>query len=245
MVYQPQFDIHTKELVGVEALLRWNHKGRFISPGIFIQIAESIGYIRHISEWVCKKVIHDYMKWKDLLPAGFMVGINISPLNLNSDDFSDFFLNIVKESDYEYSFFDCEITEYVELSNAPDLLLRLRRLSDSGVHLSVDDFGTGYSSISYICLYNINRLKISKELVDNMVENEDSKAIVKAIIDMSKSLGVKTIAEGVEYESQLKELKKLGCDQIQGYIWSKPLPLKELEDNYIRKLCSVFDEKYV
>lgn len=232
LYFQPQFDLANKDLIGAETLIRWKRKGEFISPGIFIPIAETIGQIPFISEWVARKSVITLQKWKQHLPKGFRLGINISPLILNSDMFFDYFRSFVADKKADLEDYEFEITEYTELRNSPDIYMRLQKISESGINISIDDFGTGYSSLSYINMYKVNRLKIAKELVDEIETSADIKSIVSAIIEMARTLGMTTIAEGVEQKAQLDILKDLGCDQLQGYIWGRPMPTEEFEERF-------------
>lgn len=233
LYYQPQFDIVTKEVIGAEALIRWIRDGEFISPGIFIPIAETIGLIQKISDWVAKEAVEQAIKWKSKVNEGFRIGINISPIILKNNEFVENFYNYVDSKPVSYEMFDFEITEYMELSNTSDLFVRLRNIREKGINISIDDFGTGYSSLSYINMYKINKLKIAKELIDHICTSTDEKSIVMAIIQMASSTGMQTIAEGVEEQNQLEALREFGCDQIQGYIWGRPVPVDEFEKMYL------------
>lgn len=232
LYYQPQFDIKTKSLVGAEALLRWKRDENFISPAIFIPIAETSGMISRISNWVARGAVKQMNEWAEYVKDDFKIGINISPIVLENDIFLNNFVEKVNEYKNSLDDFEFEITEYSELTNSPEVLNRLKTINDMGIDLSIDDFGTGYSSLSYINMYRVQRLKIAKELVDELATSDDSILIVRAIINIAETLGMSTIAEGVEDEEQLEILKELGCDQLQGYIWGRPLPVQEFEKNF-------------
>ncbi len=234
LYYQPQFDIKSKRIIACEALLRWKKDGEFISPALFIPIAETTGSIHSISKWVGKEAINQMQKWNYKFAKDFKIGINISSLILDSADFLNEFKSRVLISSVNYDNFDFEITEYTELDNSPELLYRLNEINQLGVSLSIDDFGTGYSSLSYIKMYNVNRIKIAKELIDEIEENEEYRYMVDGIVKMAKTLGMSTIAEGVETEKQLEILRDLDCDELQGYIWGKPMSASDFEELYMQ-----------
>ncbi len=236
LYYQPQFDINTKELVGAEALIRWKYGDDFISPGIFIPIAEKTRLIYRISDWVGNQAIKQMEKWAKFVDENFRIGVNISPLLLTGDEFLKNFSKAVENSPTSFERYDFEITEYSKMDTTPALLNRLKQITDSGISLSIDDFGTGFSSLSYINMYGVQRLKIAKELIDEIVENEDSKLVVIAIISIANTMGMETIAEGVEEKRQLDILKDIGCGQLQGYIWGRPLPADRFEERFFNSL---------
>ncbi len=236
LYYQPQFDINTGKIIACEALIRWQRDGEFISPGIFIPIAESTGLIYKISVWVAKTAVKQMVKWKKTLDKNFKIAINVSPLILDSHNFFNEFKNEVQINDVEFENFDFEITEHSEFVNSAETLLVLNEINSHGISISIDDFGTGYSSLAYVRMYNVGKIKIAKELIDEIAIDEDSKYMIEGIIKMSKTLGIETIAEGVEDEKQLNILRELDCQQIQGYIWGRPLPKEDFEKLYINQV---------
>ncbi|KMT21934.1 putative bifunctional diguanylate cyclase/phosphodiesterase [Clostridium cylindrosporum] len=232
--YQPQFKTKTKELVGIEALVRWsNSKEGSISPREFIPIAEESNLIVKIGSWVMKKAIEQVSKWNRDYNKSLRVGINISPKQMDSIDFVSNLKEIVKKTDMNPNLVDIEITESVAMDKGTGIKNVLNKLSEEGFIISVDDFGTGYSSLGYIKRYDIDRLKIAKELIDNISIDEVEFQIVEAIIMMARSMKIETIAEGVEKDWQLERLRDLGCDEVQGYIWEKPLTVTEFEKKYL------------
>ncbi len=235
LYYQPQFDINTKEVIACEALIRWQKDGEFISPGIFIPIAESIGLIYKISLWVAKEAIKQMEIWRKTIGKDFKIAINVSPLILDSQNFFNEFKNRLALHDVEFTNFDFEITEHSEFINSAESLLVLNDINSRGVSISIDDFGTGYSSLAYVRMYSVGKIKIAKELVDEIAIDEDSRYMVEGIINMAKTLGMDTIAEGVEDEKQLSILRELNCDKLQGYIWGKPVPKDDFEKMYINQ----------
>ena len=232
--YQPQFDIHTKNIVGVEALIRWNSplKG-LILPGEFIIIAEECGIIIDIGYWIMKNAIKQVSYWNRYNDMNLRVGINVSPKQMNSLDFVKNLKTIINHNKMNPELVDIEITENVGLTEEGTIKEILKELAYMGIKISIDDFGTGYSSLSYIKRFNIDRLKIAKELIENISADETNLKVVKAIIMMAKAMNIKTIAEGVEDKFQLQKLIDLGCDEVQGYIWDKPLSVEQFEKKYL------------
>ncbi|PID83074.1 MAG: hypothetical protein CSB15_00100 [Clostridiales bacterium] len=231
--YQAQFDINTKKLIGAEALVRWIRNGKFISPAMFIPIAEETGDIFRLSIWIANTILDDISRWKEHLDDEFKIGINMSPLLLNNDIFMDSFVEKFQSlGNINYGMIDFELTEQSEIDKNSDIMIRINKIKKLGIKLSIDDFGTGYSSIQNMSLLDLDRIKIPKELVDNIENESFEKFLVSSIIDMGKVQNLKVIAEGVESEKQLNVLKELGCDQIQGYIWAKPVSSKEFETTY-------------
>lgn len=240
--YQPQFNSNTKEIIGVEALIRWNSPLEgIISPVEFIPIAETCGIIVDIGYWVMKNAIKQVSYWNKYNNMNLRVAINVSPKQINSLDFIKNLKTIIQHNEIDPKLIDIEITENIELTQEGVIKEVLEELACIGVKISIDDFGTGYSSLSYIKRFHIDRLKIAKELVDNISSDSVNLKVVKAIIMIAKTMNIKTIAEGVEDEFQLQKLIELGCDEIQGYIWDKPLKIKEFEKKYLSKTGRVID----
>ncbi len=234
LVYQPQFSIPGREITGVEALIRWDspEKGN-ITPGEFIPIAEEIGCIVQLGDWIIKKAAAQISEWNNTYNGNLKVGINISPKQLDGVNFVNKLLSVMKQSGVPSEWLDIEITESIAMKGETTMEEIFSTLAANGLTTSIDDFGTGYSSLSYIMQFSFDRLKIAKPLIDSVATDFNDTQIVKAIIMMAKALGIKTIAEGVETEDQLSTLIKLGCDEIQGYIFSKPLSPTELEERYL------------
>ncbi|MBN2221027.1 MAG: EAL domain-containing protein [Vallitaleaceae bacterium] len=233
--YQPQYDIDGEHLVGVEALLRWNSSVLgFVSPGEFIPLAEESGAIVRIGRWVMDKASAQIVEWNTKHGMNLRVGINLSPLQFDSVDFFPFIEEVFSRYDLDPTWIDFEITETSAMNSGTVMEEIFTTLSGLGAQISIDDFGTGYSSLSYIKRFDIDQLKIAKELIDHIVENEDERLIIKAIIFMAKGMGLKTIAEGVESSEQYELLKELGCEAIQGYYFSRPLTKEAFEERYFR-----------
>ncbi|WP_169764065.1 EAL domain-containing protein [Campylobacter mucosalis] len=230
LVYQPQYEINGKKLIGAEALIRWHSpiKG-FISPGLFIPIAEQSSIIVNIGKWVSKKAIEKIAYINKTYNTNLKMSINVSPKQIDSVNFVDNMLDIINSCDVKTSSVCFEITEMSWMSNEEIIKEILQNFQDNGIDVAIDDFGTGFSSLSYINKYKINKLKIAKELVDDIQTDDVSKDVVRAIIALAKTLGIKTIAEGVESEEQLEILRDFGCDEVQGYVWGKPLHEADFE----------------
>lgn len=237
MMYQPQIDSINKKIIGFEALIRWNNrKLGIVSPGEFIPIAESSGIILNIGEWilqtVCKKV--SYLKSKGV-DFGTM-SVNISPIQIKRKNFIKSFLKICEDNSVDPQTLEIEITEGTLIDLHHYRTEILNQTIHNGISVAIDDFGTGYSSLTYLTVMPINTLKIDKSFIDK-INNESNRSVVKTIIDLSKSLGYKIIAEGVENKEQLQILNQLGCNIIQGYYFSKPLLDSEVEvfniENYV------------
>lgn len=233
LYYQPQYSTENQTLVGMEALIRWIHPQRgFIPPSDFIPIAEENGLIIDIGEWVIDNAFAQIKKWNQSFDEKFRMSINISPIQIKNTGFLEWFVKKIEKENMNPEWIDLEITESVAMISTTSIEKIFDLLNDIGVNISIDDFGTGYSSLSYIRKYKIDRLKIAKELIDNIDHDENALLIVQAIIMMAKGMQLKTISEGVEDTSQLAILNGLGCDEIQGYIFGKPVPSDEFEKQH-------------
>jgi diguanylate cyclase (GGDEF)-like protein len=222
--YQPKVDAETWALVGAEALLRWNHPERgSIAPNDFIPVAEETGLIVPIGQWVLREACKQVRAWSTLPTGAIPVSVNISSHQFNSDGLIEDVFDAVSGAGIDALLLELEITESVLLQDAENTLLSLRRLKQAGVSLSVDDFGTGYSSLSYLKRFPIDTLKIDRSFVKDLHCDADDAAICAAILAMARQLGLNVVAEGVESEEQLEFLRRHGCNQIQGYLCSKPL----------------------
>jgi len=220
----------------MEALLRWIHPEEgFISPADFIPIAEETGIIFSLGEWVINQAMCQVKAWNQKYNMDLQVGINISPLQIENSDFVNRIRQKIHDEDIKPEWIDIEITEGVAMSSQVSMEEIFSGLANIGISISIDNFGTGYSSLSYIKRFDIDRLKIAKELIDNIAEDKNTLLIVKAIIMMARGMGLKTIAEGVEEPNQLEILKVLECDEIQGYIFGRPVPPEIFELEHIDK----------
>jgi EAL domain-containing protein (putative c-di-GMP-specific phosphodiesterase class I) len=213
--------------VGAEALIRWQHpvKG-FISPAKFIPIAERCGLIVPIGEWVLNEACRFAKTWEEKhhLPR-MVIAVNLSAQQLKRNNIVEVVINALKQSGLSASQLELELTESVLMHDMNIVKLTLQSLKDIGVKFSIDDFGTGYSSLSYLKQLAVDKLKIDQSFVRDMVSNQEDADIVKAIVDLGNALHLITIAEGVETSEQLAILREYGCDVIQGYYFSRPLPM--------------------
>ncbi|WP_170253986.1 putative bifunctional diguanylate cyclase/phosphodiesterase [Acetobacterium paludosum] len=230
LFYQPQFSIPDGKLIGMEALIRWiSNKNKIMTPVEFIQIAEETDQINEIGIWVLKEAVEQIIDWNTTYGQNLKMGINISPKQLDSTNLFKALNDVTQESRFDPQWLDIEITENIAMDSEYRLSQIFNLFKSIGMSVSVDDFGTGYSSISYLKHYTFDRLKIAKPLIDSMVTNQAGKQIVQAIILLAKTIGINTIAEGVETQEQLDVLTELGCEQIQGFLLGKPMPADEFE----------------
>jgi len=223
--YQPQVELATGQIVGAEALLRWQHASRgMIPPSVFIPMAEDNGMIGLLGEWVLDAACTDAVAWQTAGLPPLRVAVNVSGRQIGNDHVVDKVAAALKNSGLAPQLLEVEVTESVVMQDAARAISTLNALKDMGVTLAIDDFGTGYSSLSYLKRFPVNKLKIDKSFVDGMVDDPDDAAIVMAIIAMAQSLRHTVIAEGVETEAQAERLRAYGCDEMQGYLFSRPLP---------------------
>jgi diguanylate cyclase (GGDEF)-like protein/PAS domain S-box-containing protein len=225
LYYQPQIDIKTNTLIGVEALIRWNHpKDGLISPSKFISIAEETGLIIPIGEWVLREVCRQHLQWINLGLPAIQIAINVSAIQFQEKQFLFTLQEIVRNYNIDPIYLELELTEGILMRDADAATKELSFLKDLGVKLSIDDFGTGYSSLQYLSQFPIDKLKIDQSFIRAMTTHASSLTIVESIISLAEKLHIKVIAEGVETNKELKILQKCGCNEIQGYYFSKPLP---------------------
>ncbi|HUX82880.1 MAG TPA: PAS domain S-box protein [Halothiobacillus sp.] len=228
--YQPQMSTHDERIIGMEALLRWNHPELgTISPGEFIPIAESSGLILPIGEWVLRTAVKQTKAWMDKGLAPVVLAVNLSAVQFRHPDLPDMVSRILDESGLQPEYLSLELTEGAILHDPQGAIAVMNNLHVRGVRMSIDDFGTGYSSLSYLKKFRVHKLKIDQSFVRDISTDPEDKAIVKAIINLAKNLGLQTIAEGVETLGQLEFLREHLCDEVQGYYYSKPLPADQFE----------------
>ncbi|PKM49624.1 MAG: hypothetical protein CVV02_15425 [Firmicutes bacterium HGW-Firmicutes-7] len=237
LVYQPQICTHTGKIIAFEALLRL--KDYNISPGVFIPVAEEKGMIVEIGRWVTKQAIAQVSEWRE---KGFElkpVAVNFSAKQLNDEDYIDFLKETLQQYNVSPCYIELEITESILLEKTEGIMRFLQDIKDLGLQIALDDFGTGYSSLSYLTFVPVDKIKLDKSLNDRFLEIENIK-VMDSIISLAHSLNLEVIAEGIEYIEQYKRLRVGGCDYIQGYLFSKPLNVEDIEeiynDNFIEKL---------
>ncbi|HZX49030.1 MAG TPA: EAL domain-containing protein, partial [Nitrospirota bacterium] len=228
--YQPQVDLNTGRIYGAEALLRWHDPGYgIISPKAFIPIAEESGLIIPIGEWLLRTACLQAKEWQGRGLNHIKLAVNISLRQFMQKEFAQVVGRILKETGLDAGDLELELTESIIMENAESVINILNELKQIGVRLAIDDFGTGYSSLMYLKLMPIDIIKIDQSFVNDMTVNKDDASICDAIIKLAKSLNLEVIAEGVETLDQIELLKRLDCNNIQGYVISKPLGCKEFE----------------
>lgn len=228
LVYQPQVDLQSNELIGVEALLRWHRPdGETVPPADFIPVAEETGLIVPIGEWVLRTACQQAVAWHVAGAIGLQVSVNISARQFRHGGLVESIRTTLKTTGLDPRNLELELTESI-IQNAEATIATLRELSEMNVQLAIDDFGTGYSSLSYLNRLPINKLKIDRSFVKDLPHQSDGCSIVSAIITLALSLRLKAIAEGVELPEQMEFLRALNCDGVQGYLISKPLPAETL-----------------
>jgi EAL domain-containing protein (putative c-di-GMP-specific phosphodiesterase class I) len=231
LMYQPQMNIATGRITGLEALLRWQHPDLgLVPPDKFIRIAENSGLIVPIGEWVLRTACSQARKWQDEGLPAVSVAVNVSAVQFRQENFCELVRQVLRETGLAPQYLELELTESLLLANADVTLSVIQELKAMGLTLAIDDFGTGYSSFSYLRQFQVSKLKIDRSFVRDVAVNPDDAAITTAIISMAKSLNLKVIAEGVEDEAQMSFLRAHQCDEIQGYYFSKPLVVDKVAD---------------
>ena len=229
LVYQPQFSAKYGVLLGAEALIRWEHPQLgFVSPAEFIPIAEDNGTILSIGEWVLHTAVFQAALWHQN-GISITMAVNLSAVQFRHPNLPTLITDILQQSKLPSQYLEIELTERVAMHDPQDAIKVMNTLHDIGIRMSIDDFGTGYSSLSYLKQFKVYKLKIDQSFVRDISTNTEDKAIVKAVIQLAHSLELITIAEGVETLDQLQYLKQQGCDEIQGYYYSKPLLPEQFE----------------
>lgn len=223
--YQPRVDIETQEIIGMEALVRWIHpQFGLVSPGQFIPLAEETGLIVPIGEWILRESCRQNARWRAMGLPHIRVSVNLSPVQFGKPDLHEDVFRALDDAGLDADGLELEVTESLLMNDPAETAAILGRLRSRGIHISIDDFGTGYSSLSYLKRFPINALKIDRSFVTDVTSNPDDAAIATAIILMGHSLKLSVVAEGVETENQLAFLKVLQCNEVQGYLFSPPVP---------------------
>ncbi|MBZ0105479.1 MAG: EAL domain-containing protein [Sulfuricella denitrificans] len=227
--YQPQVDLYNGQIIGMEALVRWQHPGiGLISPNAFIPLAEETGLIVPIGEWVLRTACAQLKAWMDAGLPKIRVGVNLSSRQFNQNDLDEVVAAALRDTGLPPDCLELELTERMIMQDAESTIAILHKLRAQGVQFSIDDFGTGYSSLSYLKRFPIDRIKIDQSFVREITSNSEDAAVSQAIISLSHSLNLKTVAEGVETAEQQEFLRSLQCDEIQGYHFSRPVPEQEM-----------------
>lgn len=235
LVYQPQVDIRTKTITGLEALLRWQHpKLGLVPPAKFIGIAEHSGLIVPIGEWVLRSACTQAKVWQEAGLPAVPIAVNVSAVQFRQQGFPDLVRRVLRDTRLDPKYLELELTESLLLTNADVMFSILQDLREMGVKLAIDDFGTGYSSLSYLRQFQVNRLKIDRSFVRDVANNSDDAAITTAIIKMAKALNLEVMAEGVETEAQMAFLRAQQCFDVQGYYFSKPVAVAMVVEQLLR-----------
>ena len=238
--YQPTIDIHKNEIVGVEALLRWDHPDKgIIKPSDFLQLADDCGLIVPIGEKLIRTAARQLKAWKDEGLENQNVSINIAPRQFRDTDVLALFKEVIYENQLEASNFTIEITESALIDNVGEVETVLNTLSGMGMTIALDDFGTGFASLAYLKDFPVDIVKIDRIFVAGTPDNREDTAIVEAIAGLARGLRLRLLAEGVENDRQLQMLKGLGCQLAQGYYWSKALPADQYEQFYLNRYYNI------
>ncbi|NOS79203.1 MAG: EAL domain-containing protein, partial [Nitrospira sp.] len=241
--YQPQVDIRRWEIVGVEALIRWQHPVRgMVSPMTFIPLAEEVGLIDQIGQWVLRTACAQQVAWGAYGLGEVSIAVNLSGVQFQQADLVESIRTIVRETGANPARLELELTESTAMHDAENAVLIFRQLKTMGFSLSIDDFGTGYSSLAYLKRFPIDTIKIDRAFVKDLASESEQAAIAMAIIAMAHGLKLRVLAEGVETQPQLDILRDQGCDAIQGYFFSHPLPADRVEQ-LIRDLRAKADHE--
>lgn len=236
--YQPQVRLKTNEILGAEALLRWEHPDwGMVSPREFISLAEETGFIINLGNWVLREVCQNYKKWLDMELPAIKVSVNFSNIQFLEKNLVENIKNILDENGLDPSFLIMEITESALMVNYGKAIVNIRKLQNLGIEVALNDFGTGFSSLSYLKMFKADYLKIDRSFIKNIESDETNSIISRFLVNLGRELKIKLVAEGIETWEQLSYLKKLNCYAGQGYLYSKPVPLEHFEKILTRKIC--------
>ena len=225
LYYQPLINLSENQISGFEALVRWRHPKRgMVPPGEFISVAEEIGLIGPLGEWVLRQACTEAARW----PKELRIAVNLSPVQFRNRSVVQAVITALAYSRLAPERLELEITESVLLADTESNLATLHKLREIGVRISMDDFGTGYSSLSYLRSFPFDKIKIDRSFVNDLSQRPDCMAIIHAVVGLGASLGITTTAEGVETEEQLNRLRAEGCTEAQGFLFSQPRPAKEI-----------------
>jgi EAL domain-containing protein (putative c-di-GMP-specific phosphodiesterase class I) len=228
LVYQPQVDARSGLITGMEALLRWQHPDLgLLAPDKFISLAEETGFILPIGEWVLQSACRQNKAWQQLGLPSVRVAVNLSAKQFGQYHLDEMISATLMETGLEPEWLELEITESAIMKNAEHTAIILRKLKEMGISLAIDDFGTGYSSLAYLKHFPISRLKIDRSFVQDITTNPDDAAIAEIIIAMAQTLKLSVIAEGVETRAQMELLSFNNCVEMQGYLFSRPVPAEQ------------------
>lgn len=227
--YQPLINLRSRECTGAEALVRWNHPVLGpLSPGVFIPVAEEMGFIGLLDEEVIRMASMKMYEWIKALPSSFRMSVNLSVREFQEQNLLQVIDQILTESGLSGDRIDIEITESALMQDVEETIRKIYALRERGIHISIDDFGTGYSSLQYLRRLPVDRLKIDRSFIQTIGHDRRDQAIVKSVIEMGHSLGIKVLAEGIETPEQMQLIRNFDCDEGQGYFFSPPVPIDEM-----------------
>jgi diguanylate cyclase (GGDEF)-like protein len=232
--YQPKVSLQSGKLTSAEALIRWNdpEKG-LVPPGHFIPILEETGLIHDVGRWALRKALEDFLRWRAAGLPAVRIAVNVSPLQLRSRDFVAEIGQVIGVDAHAVAGLELEITESLIMEDVKHSIATLQAIRDMKVTIAIDDFGTGFSSLSYLARLPVDTLKIDRSFVVDMTAGPNGLSLVSTIINLAHSLKLKVVAEGVETEEQSRLLRLLGCNEMQGYLFSRPVPAAEFEAKFL------------
>jgi len=231
LYFQPQIEMHSKKVIGLEALIRWQHPEKgLIPPFKFIPIAEHSRMIISLGDWILTHACIQAHQWYTEGIFDGKISVNVSGVQMEHGNILESIHKALYISKLPARMLELEITESILMTNPEHWISILEQIKQLGISIAIDDFGTGYSSLAYLRHFSLDKLKIDKSFVDDLPENEDARSIAKTIIALAKSLGLQTLAEGIETKEQETYLKSIGCTYAQGYLYAKPLFSEELEE---------------
>jgi EAL domain-containing protein (putative c-di-GMP-specific phosphodiesterase class I) len=230
-LYQPQYLLKNSSLVGCETLIRWLHPSLgLVTPNHFIPMAEQNGVIREIDSWMLQTACRQGRIWLDHKLPLKRISVNMAGLQIQQDSFAESIYAILEKENFPRQNLEIEVTESFLMQKPDAAIKQLQQLYEDGISIAIDDFGTGYSSLSYLKILPVNKIKLDRTFIMDIAQDKDSRAIVKAMIDLAKSLDKTIIAEGVESIEQADLLNELGCEQAQGYYFATPIEVEKMND---------------
>ncbi|PHV70559.1 hypothetical protein CS063_09655 [Sporanaerobium hydrogeniformans] len=234
LYYQPKIDSSSRQLVGAEALIRWEHPVEgLILPGKFIPLAEETGFITEIGKWVLQEACQQIKDWQNKYHQAIHLSINLSAIEFYQSNIVDIIKDTIQKIGIEAHLLQIELTESMVLIDIEQVIVKMQALQKLGIKIGLDDFGTGYSSLSHLQALPINVLKLDRSFITNIEKEEITRNIVQTIITLAKLLNLEVIAEGVEKIEQVERLQKMGCTLIQGYYYGEPLSKIDFERVYL------------
>jgi EAL domain-containing protein (putative c-di-GMP-specific phosphodiesterase class I) len=234
LYYQPKVSLASGRMTSAEALIRWNDpRTGLVPPGQFIPILEQTGLIHKVGRWALRQAIKDYLGWRAAGLPVVRIAVNVSPLQLRDRGFIAEVRQAISIDAQAAAGLELEITESLIMENVEHSIASLRALRDMGISIAIDDFGTGFSSLSYLSKFSVDSLKIDRAFVVEMTASTQGLALVSTIINLAHALKLKVVAEGVETEAQARLLRELDCDEMQGYLFSRPVPAAIFEGKFL------------